>query len=1014
MSHAIALRRGISLVALLGCLSAAAIEADDEPVPGSPRPALDALEWEFLGPDRGGRVNAVAGHPSERNTYFAGYTGGGVWKTTDGGVSWANVSDGFFNVGSIGAIAVAESDPDIVYVGTGEHALRGDVSHGDGVYKSVDGGKTWTHVGLPGTQQIGRIVVHPDDENIVYVAAIGSFTADSEERGVFRSDDGGRSWQNVLFVAPDTGVNNLVMDRNHPDRLYASSWQVRRYPWGIRNGGVRSNLYRSDDGGKTWQALMPNADLPGGAREKMAVALSDSRPGRVWALISGESGAGLFRSDDYGASWVRTNSRKKLLARTHYFNHLRADPVDADSVYVLNDRLWRSTDGGVSFDTVPQGHADHHDLWIDPADNARMIDGTDGGAEISLNRGKTWTTLFNQPTGQFYSIAVDDRTPYRIYGSQQDWSTIALPSRQHRSRDGMVNYTDLDVSEAGRVAFDQRDADILYISDHHWLVRYDLDDRSRQYVGPRDETNYGWGTADIRYRFNWTFPVQASIHDPRTLYTASQFLHRSTDRGNTWKVISPDLTRADPRTLERTPLPERPDADNGPYWGPVTRDSNGDNWAATIFSLAQSPLEKGVIWTGSDDGYVHVTTNSGKSWQNVTPEGLPEFALVTSIEADPREEARAYLTASAYRYGDLSTQVYRTDDRGKTWRRIVDGLPGDTIVRRILADPERPGLLYLGTEQGVYASYDGGGIWRPLSLNLPSVPVYDMTVKDNHLLIATHGRGFWRLRPLEVLRRGGVSTEGAVIVPEQVVRWTGNWSPGTERHDGLGIYYTLPMDAKQVHASIHDAKGELVRSIAPKPDSDAYLAGLRMLRWDLRYPNARRVDGVVTRGNQEVGPFAPPGRYTVRLTVDGTEAESSFRIVRDPRSGASDDDVEAQFRFAMSLRDRIESLNSAVVCLRTLRPQAEALGNARVLTELAAIENQLVQVNAKARKDLHANPVRLNDKFYRMANFLERSLAAPTKTQYAMFDEFSQQLDDSLEALSSVAADFDALPAECP
>ena len=592
-----------------------------------------------------GATNAVVGHPTKRQVFYAGYTGGGVWKTTDAGVTWVNVSDGFFNVGSIGALAIAESAPDTIYAGTGEHALRGDISHGDGVYKSTDGGKSWTHMGLSQTRQIAEILVHPANPNLVYVAALGSFTGPSEERGVFRSDDGGETWERILFVSPDAGAIEIEMSRNDPNLLFAATWDVRRFPWGIRSAGPDSRIFRSRDGGDNWSDLSDKPGLPSGQKEKIGLGLSDAKAGRIYALVSGEGGRGVYLSDDYGESWVLTNSQKKLLARTYYFNHMTADPQDPSTIYVLNDRLWRSTDAGQTFTQLPHHHADHHDMWIDPKDNTRIIDGTDGGAEISFNRGASWSSLFNQPTGQFYTLTLDNSVPYNLYGAQQDWSTIAVPSRHRRSRGNPMGFYDTGYSEAGRVAIDQRDPDVLYISDHHWLLRFNKRDGSAQYVGPRDETNYGWGTADIKYRFNWTFPIFASAHDDQTLYTASQFMHRSRDGGQSWTVISPDLTRADPDTLETTPLPGRENASNPEYWGPLTRDSNGDHWFATLYTIAESPLQAGLIWTGSDDGYVQVTQDDGESWANVTPPGMPKYAMVTRVEASPLDAGTAFVTA---------------------------------------------------------------------------------------------------------------------------------------------------------------------------------------------------------------------------------------------------------------------------------------------------------------------------------------------------------------------------------
>ncbi|MEM8936092.1 MAG: glycosyl hydrolase [Pseudomonadota bacterium] len=970
------------------------------------------MEWRFAGPNRGGRVNAVVGHPTESMTFYAGYTGGGIWKTEDGGVSWRNLSDGFFNVGSIGAIAVSESNPSILYAGTGEHALRGDISHGDGVYKSVDGGETWVNIGLKNTRQIAEILVHPQDPDTVYVAALGHFAGPNEERGVFRSRDGGAKWERILFVSIDAGAIEIELSRSDPSLLFAATWDVRRFPWGIRSAGNDSRIFRSRDGGDNWTEISDRPGLPQGAREKIGLGLSDAKRGRIWALVSGETGRGVYRSEDFGETWVLTNNQKKLLARTYYFNHMTADPQDPNTVYILNDRLWRSIDGGETFDDLPHNHADHHDLWIDPRNNKRIIDGTDGGAEISFNGGETWSTLFNQPTGQFYTLTLDDDVPYNLYGAQQDWSTIAVPSRHKKSRTGALSYFDTAYSEAGRVAIDQRDPDILYISDHHWLLRYNKADGGVQYVGPRDETNYGWGTADIKYRFNWTFPVVASLHDKRTLYTGSQYLHRSRNGGKTWEVISPDLTRADPETLENTPLPGAEDASNPEYWGPLTRDSNGDHWIATLYAVAESPLESRVIWTGSDDGYVHVTTDKGKSWENVTPPSMPDFAMITRIEASPHDPATAYVTASAYKMNDYETFVFRTRDYGESWVTIVKGLPENEIMRAVVSDPNMPGLLFAGGETGVYMSHSDGEHWTTIRLNLPVTPVYDMKIREDDLAIATHGRGFWLMDDLSVFRQEKTSAPPVTRLfdPAPARRWSGDWMRDGNAPFGAVIWYRLAQSVGNVNLKIIDTAGEAVRVFTSDDNDLALTEGLHAFVWDLRYPNAIAVEGVVTRGNQQVGPLAPPGNYSVLLDVDGVVYEAPLVVEKDPRIDASGSDLQRQFEFQTSIRDRIEAMNRAVTTIRHINGQIEnrqlqhidadeAIRAAAlaVTTRLNSVEVQLVQKNAEARKDLHANPVALNDKFYRLSNFVGRVDAAPTPTQEDLFVEFSEPTLAALE-----------------
>ena len=977
------------------------------------------LEWRFVGPMRGGRANAVVGHPTNPFVFYAGYTGGGVWKTSDGGLTWNNLSDGQFGVGSVGALAISESQPDTLYAGTGEHALRGDISHGDGVYKSQDGGNSWQHVGLGDTRQIAEILVHPQNPDIVYVAALGAFTGPTEQRGVFKSEDGGKTWTRTLYISPDAGVIEIELSRNDPDLMFAATWDVRRFPWGIRSAGPDSRIFRSRDGGDTWADISDRPGLPSGMKEKIGLGLSDAKPGRIWALVSAESGRGVYLSDDYGESWARTASEKQLLARTFYFNHMTADPQDTDTVYVLNDRLWRSEDAGKTFEQLPHNHADHHDLWIDPTDNSRMIDATDGGAEISFNGGKTWSSLFNQPTAQFYTLTLDNETPYNLYGAQQDWSTIAVPSR-HRGIRGSTGFYDTGYSEAGRVAIDQRDPDVLYISDHHWLLKYNKRGGGVQYVGPRDETNYGWGTADIKYRFNWTFPVLTSAHDDQAIYAASQFLHQSRDGGQTWREISPDLTRADPDKLEQTPLPGKEGASNPEYWGPLTRDSNGDHWFSTIYTVAESPISQGEIWTGSDDGFVQLTRNNGETWTNVTPPEMPRYAMITRIEPSPIAHGTAYVTASEYKLNNYETQVYRTTNFGETWQRIVQGLPPQEIMRAIVSDPARRGLLYAGGETGVYISHDNGNSWENIRLNLPAVPIYDMRVRGDDLVIATHGRGFWILDDLSVFRQESthIHEKTKLYQPAPVRRWSGRWARSGNAPEGLVVRYRLAEDATSISIKITDANDRLVTQFSSK-DSDTLSIekGLRYFHWNLRYPNAQRIDGVVTRGNQEVGPRAVPGRYTVSLHVDGSVFQAPFIIERDPRITATDLDLQRQFDFLSAIRDLLDQMNKGIIGVRSINTQIDDLSEKNNLdaflraelenfkTALERIERELVQVNAKARKDLHANPVALNDKLYRLSNFASRADVAPTPTQLQMYEEFSAAIRELLISLESLFAE---------
>ncbi|MEO1245262.1 MAG: glycosyl hydrolase [Pseudomonadota bacterium] len=972
---------------------------------------IDALEWRLVGPWRGGRVNAVAGHPTDKNTFFAGYTGGGVWKTDDGGLSWQNVSDGHFAVGSIGAMDISDSHPEVIYVGTGEQALRGDVSHGDGVYKSTDGGKTWANVGLTDTRQIAELLVHPTDPDIVYVAALGHFAGPNGERGVFKTTDGGESWQRVLFVDENTGAVGLALDESNPDRLIAGMWDVRRFPWGIRSAGPGSSLHRTKDGGATWEDISAHAGLPQGLKERMDVSISQSQPNRIWALMSAEGGRGLYRSDDFGDNWRKISNHAELTGRTYYFQKLLADPADEDVVYVMNWNILVSRDGGETFEIIPSGHADHHAFWIDPEDNQRIIDGSDGGAQITFNGGKSWSTLYNQPTGQFYTLTLDEQEPYNLYGSQQDWSTLIVPSLAREA--DPRGYFDTGYSEAGHVAVSHDDPNVLYISDHHWLLRYDRRTDAVKYVGPRDETNYGIGTRDIKYRFNWTFPVVTSIHDRRTVYAGSQYLHRSRDNGDTWEILGPDLTRADPDKLEITPEPGVDTSGNDRYWGPLTRDSNGDHWFSTLYTIAESPLSRKTIWTGSDDGVVHVSRDGGQSWSNVTPPGLPDYAMVTRIEASSHDQAVAYFTASAYKLDDYRPFMFRTDDFGETWQKITTGIDEFEILRVVREDPEEPGILYAGGESGMYLSLDSGNTWRRPDNGFPATPIYDMKVEGESLVAATHGRGFWAFDHLGTVRQLVSASDWsapALFTPAPTVRRDGDWAEDGNPAQGVLIQYWLPQPATALELEVADARGRSIATFMHPGDDEngpCADAGFNAFEWDLRYPNAAVVPGVVTRGDTDVSPVAVPGRFQVRMLVDGATFEAPFEIRPDPNVAASQRDLEEQFRFLSELRDSIDELNRAVIEVRALANSVDGMSAAppearRILEELRLIEQHMVQPKARYRKDLHANPVRANDKLYRLANFVARSHSRPTAVQYALkteFESMASQLVSRFEAL---------------
>ena len=817
-SLAAALRRA----ALLTAVAAVALPAQGT------RPydslAFAALKWREVGPFRGGRSVAVAGSAARPYEYWFGTTGGGVFKTTDGGHTWAPASDKFFG-GTVGAIGVAESNPDVVYVGTGEYPIRGNVSHGDGVYKTTDGGKTWRHVGLRETEQISRVRVHPRNPDVVYVGAQGKVWAPSAARGVYKSTDGGKSWRRVLFRNDSTGVTDLVMDPANPDVLYAALWQAGRKPWQLVSGGAGSGIFRSADGGEHWTELTRNPGLPAGVVGNIGLALSPAKPDRVWAIVEADSG-GVFRSDDAGATWTRVNSERKLRQRAWYYSRLYADPKDTNVVYASNVAFHRSADGGKTFKAIPTPHGDSHDLWIAPGDPSRMIEGNDGGANVSFNGGKTWSEQ-DQATAQFYHVVTTTHFPSRICGAQQDNSTVCGPSRADGGI-GIGEWEDAGGGESGYIAVRPDDPDVVYAGSYGgYTTRKDMRTGLERDVNPWPDNPMGHSASDLRYRFQWTFPIVLSPHDPHTLYVGANVLFKSTNEGQSWTAISKDLTRRDPRTL-------------GPSGGPITKDQTSVEYYATIFAVAESPVRAGVIWTGSDDGMIHVTQDGGATWTNVTPRGLPEWTRISIVEPSHTQAGTAYVAANRYQLDDRQPYLYRTTDYGASWTRIDPvgrGAQGAAtaaasrmeFTRVIREDPEKPGLLYVGTERGVWVSFDDGARWQRLQLDLPPVPVHDLAVADGDLVAATHGRSFWvldDLSPLRQLAPAVVAKRAHLFAPRPAYRvsWRGGRAPaarpvGKNPPSGATVSYWLASPGQEVTLDFLDAGGRVIRSFTSRQDS---------------------------------------------------------------------------------------------------------------------------------------------------------------------------------------------------
>ncbi len=953
---------------------------------------LSSTEWRMIGPPRGGRVVAVAGDPAEPATFYFGACGGGVWKTTDGGTYWENVSDGFLKTAPVGALAVADADPNVIYAGMGEACIRGNVIHGDGVYRSTDAGRTWQHLGLADTRHISRVRVHPNDPDTVYVAALGHAFGPNKERGVFRSQDGGKSWQQSLFVSERAGAADLSMDPHNPRLLFAAIWQVIRTPWTLESGGPDSGIYRSSDGGESWENLSDRPGLPKGIKGRIGVAVSPAKAGRVWAIVEAEDG-GLFRSDDAGESWQRLSEDRDIRQRPWYYMHIFADPQDAETVYSLNLKMWRSTDGGKTFTPVTTPHGDNHDLWIDPADTQRMIEGNDGGACVSYNGGASWSTIYNQPTAQFYHVTTDTQFPYRVYGTQQDNSAISVPSR---SAAGAIPWGEcyaVGSSESGHIQVRPDNPNVVFSGavgsapgGGGVLLRYDHGTAQTRIVTVWPEVYSGYGARDLKHRFQWTFPILISPHDPNALYCTGERVFRSTDEGASWEAISPDLTRNDASKL-------------GPSGGPITKDTTGAEHYCTVFALAESPLQRGLLWAGSDDGLIHVSRDGGTSWQNVTPPELPDWSTICTIEPSPHDPQMAFVAATRYKLDDFRPILLRTDDLGKTWQPITSGLSDGDITRVIREDPVRRGLLYCGTERGVYASFDEGESWQPLQGNLPAVPVHDLQVKDSDLVAATHGRSFWVLDDLSPLRQIAHDTAGQpfrLFQPRPTYRtrplpgagrpgdpgknynmglgWAVTFTEKKGEHgelirtvldggknppDGVLVTYWLKEEPQgPVTLTFLDAQGNELKRFSSKRDEAANAgsaeappegeegeegveaeqeaaqpeaeelrvpkrAGANRFLWNMRAADARKLPGETLNDVQVAGPVVPPGSYQVRLELNGESQTQPFEILKDPRVSTSQAEFEAQYAFACEVRDRISEANGAVVQLRDLRDQAD-------------------------------------------------------------------------------------------
>jgi photosystem II stability/assembly factor-like uncharacterized protein len=872
---------------------------------GPDKHQLEGLKWRMIGPYRGGRVTTVTGVPGKPNLYYMGATGGGVWKTGNAGTTWENLSDSDFGVGTIGAVAVAESDHNVLYAGTGESPIRGvTTSHGDGVWKSTDGGKSWQHIGLKESGQISKIRIHPENPDIAFVAVQGQIWGPNPERGIFRTTDGGKTWQHVLQVNPDTGASDLVMDPTNPRVLYAGMWHHGRKPWFIKSGGEGGGIYKSTDGGDNWKKL--EGGLPH-LVGKVGVDVSASNPQRVYAIIEAEpEKGGLWRSDDAGNSWELINGHRVLHSRAWYYIHIKADPVDEDTVYVMNVPLMKSIDGGKTWEKITTPHGDHHDHWINPDDNRNMISGNDGGATITFDGGETWSSIMNQPTAQFYRVTTDNQVPFRIYGGQQDNTTVAISSRSLYRGIGVADYFDAGGGESAHIAFDPEDPRLIYATTiNGTLTEYDHETGLERYIIPYPELVYGKDSKDLKYRTNWNAPVAMSPHDSSTVYYGAQLVLKSTNRGATWTEISPDLTRNDPEKQGR----------NG---GPLTPENVGAEFYNTLFYLVESPHEPGTIWAGSDDGLVHMTRDHGANWDDVSPPHKGE-AMINTIEISPHDPATAYLAVTGYKLNDFNPYIYKTTNYGQSWTRIDEGLPQDTFVRVVREDPKRGGHLYAGTEAGMFVSLNDGKDWQSLKLNLPPVPITDLSIRQDTLVAATQGRGFWVLDDLFMVQ--GAATDLGdgnvhIFAPETTVNMRGRgWSAGefeaANPEPGVPLYYYLPEKLEgPVSIEILDRDGDVIRTYSSEesdferclkhnedprtpyePKYPSAKPGLNKWNWDTRRNGFNCVRDMTLYAGLE-GPGAAPGNYTARISAGNSTREVAFALEMDPRMTASPAEIQ--------------------------------------------------------------------------------------------------------------------------
>jgi photosystem II stability/assembly factor-like uncharacterized protein len=984
-----------------------------------PEALYSSLEYRLVGPFRGGRSAAVTGVPDEPNLFYFGAAGGGVWKTIDGGRSWENISDGFFG-GSIGAVEVAKSDPNVIYVGGGEKTLRGNVSSGYGIWKTEDAGKTWKSVGLEKSRHVPRIRIHPDNPDIVYAAVLGNIYKPTQDRGIYKTTDGGATWRKTLFVNEQAGAVDLIMDPNNPRILYASTWRAKRTPYSLSSGGEGSALWKSTDSGETWDEISKNEGFPKDTLGIIGVTVSPKNSERVWTIVEQKEKGGLYRSEDGGNTWTQVNSERKLRQRAWYYTRLYADTEDEDVVYVLNVRYHKSTDGGKSFKTFNAPHGDHHDLWIAPENSQRMIIGDDGGAQISYDGGDTWSTYYNQPTAQFYRVTTDNNFPFRIYAAQQDNSTIRIKHRSDGSSIGEDDWEETAGGESAHIAVDPLNNDIVYGGSYGgFLTRVNHKTGTIRGVNVWPDNPMGYGAEGMKYRFQWNFPIIFSKHDPKKLYTFSNHVHLSENEGQSWKLLSEDLTRNDPSKLVSS-------------GGPITQDNTGVEYYCTIFAANESPLKEGLLWVGSDDGLIHVSKNGGESWENVTPSNMPEWSMVNSIEPSAFDEGTCYVAATRYKLGDFKPYLYKTSDFGKTWTKITNGINSEHFTRVLREDPKRKGLLYSGTETGMYVSFNDGQNWQAFQLNLPIVPITDLTLKDDKLIVATQGRSLWIIDDLTVLHQLDAAKKNAATIlfkPKDAYRTKGQVATEPSKTEGqnhpAGVmtqFYLKDWDKNDSIALTYmSMSGDTLANFTTYSDKKEkklkVKKGGNTHIWDTRGRGAEKLEGMILWWANLDGAKSVPGSYKVYLNRNGINISETFAILPDPRAEVSLADMQKQYDFISDINSTVDKAHKSIKKIRKITSQLSAFtkqykGNSTTkdLVEKATemkkgfeeIEKALYQTKNRSGQDPLNFPIRLTNKLAHLNSLVSIDDFPPTEQDIAVKNELTTKINAQLKTFDAM------------